>query len=314
MAQNISEIISRQETIFNNLKQISINYKKDGPSRKTLEYLEERLSRLNTNWEKFVFNHQQLEKSGITDIQYFVDDVFSNTKKMYEDVLQDILKRKAALPSASTSKAEVPPSTPKQGKTKTTFSFDDINFHVPPRESDKSNEKQQELLRQQYCNFRAFERTVEKINFDSSSEKWELEDSLNILKGKWELIEKTNWELDYISQDEDSTYKQKYDAIENIYDNIRKKLQHQIWNNAHYEKTTPKIVIPDFNGNYHQWLTFKDLYLESVHNNPLLSKAQKMQHLKTKLKGEAEKIVQHLGISAENYTSCWELITHRYDN
>lgn len=314
MAQNISEIISRQETIFNNLKQISINYKKDGPSRKTLEYLEERLSRLNTNWEKFVFNHQQLEKSGISDNQYFVNDVFNKTKKMYEDVLQDILKRKAELPSVSKSKVELPPSTPKQCKTKATFSFDDINFHVPPRETDKTNEKQQELLRQQYCNFRAFERTVEKINFDSSSEKWELEDSLDILKGKWELIEKTNWELDYISQDEDSTYKQKYDAIENVYDNLRKKLQHHIWNNAHYEKTTPKIVIPDFNGNYHHWLTFKDLYLESVHNNPSLSKAQKMQHLKTKLKGEAEKIVQHLGISAENYTSCWEIITHRYDN
>ncbi|KAF9407675.1 hypothetical protein HW555_012378 [Spodoptera exigua] len=246
---NLNEIISRQETIFNNLKQISINYKKDGPSRKTLEYLEERLSRLNTNWEKFVFNHQQLEKSGATDIQYFVDDVFNNTKKMYEDVLQDILKRKAELPSTT--------------KNKTTFSFDDINFHIPPCETDKTNEKQQELLRQQYCNFRAFERTVEKINFDSSLEKWELEDSLNILKGKWELIEKTNWELDYISRDEDSTYKQKYDSVEKVYDNCRKKLQLHIWNNAHYEKTTPKIVIPDFHGNYHQWHTFKDLYLES---------------------------------------------------
>ncbi|KAF9413446.1 hypothetical protein HW555_008338, partial [Spodoptera exigua] len=305
---NLNEIISRQETIFNNLKQISINYKKDGPSRKTLEYLEERLSRLNTNWEKFVFNHQQLEKSGATDIQYFVDDVFNNTKKMYEDVLQDILKRKAELPSTTKNKVELPL------KTKTTFSFDDINFHIPPCETDKTNEKQQELLRQQYCNFRAFERTVEKINFDSSLEKWELEDSLNILKGKWELIEKTNWELDYISRDEDSTYKQKYDSVEKVYDNCRKKLQLHIWNNAHYEKTTPKIVIPDFHGNYHQWHTFKDLYLESVHNNPLLSKAQKMQHLKTKLKGEAEKIVQHLGISAENYNSCWEIITHRYDN
>lgn len=109
-------------------------------------------------------------------------------------------------------------------------------------------------------------------------------------------------------------YQQKYNTVENLYDDLKRKLQHNIWNNAHYEKSTPKIQIPDFHGNYNQWLTFKDLYLESVHNNPTLSKAQKMQHLKTKLKGEAEKLVQHLGISAENYASCWEMLTHRYDN
>ena len=316
MAQNVQDIISRQEIIFGELKQLNNNYKKDSPSRKTLAYLEDRLSRLNSNWEKFVYNHQLLEKTEKTDNQYFNDDVFNKTKRMYEDILQDILKRKAGLPSASTSKLQnTPTASPKEVKeNKSKFNFEDIKFHAPPRETNESTEKQQDLLRQQFCNFRAFERTVEKINFDSMKEKWELEDNLNMLKIKWDQIEKTNWELDYISRDEDSTYKQKYETIENIYDNLRKKLQHNIWNNSHYERATPKIVIPDFNGNYNQWLTFKDLYVESVHNNPMLSKAQKMQHLKTKLKGEAEKLVQHLGISAENYTSCWEILTHRYDN
>ncbi|XP_049883593.1 uncharacterized protein LOC126379074 [Pectinophora gossypiella] len=57
-----------------------------------------------------------------------------------------------------------------------------------------------------------------------------------------------------------------------------------------------------------------NLFIESVHINPLLSNAQKMQHLKSKLKDEAERIVSHLRVSAENYTSCWELLTNRYDN
>lgn len=316
MVQSLSELISRQEAIFRDLKLICTNYKKDSPTRKNLVYLEERLSRLNNNWEKFVHNHQLLEESGATDLQYFNDDIFNSTKKMYEDVLQDMLKRKSELPSASTSKTEPTPATPKQGKVLTKFTFDDIKFHVPPRGTSDATEKQQDLLRQQYCNFRALERTAEKITIalDVPMEKWELEDGLSNLKSKWEQIEKANWELDYILQDEDSNYQQKYNTVENLYDDLKRKLQHNIWNNAHYEKSTPKIQIPDFHGNYNQWLTFKDLYLESVHNNPILSKAQKMQHLKTKLKGEAEKLVQHLGISAENYASCWELLTHRYDN
>ncbi|KAF9423426.1 hypothetical protein HW555_001235 [Spodoptera exigua] len=250
MVLGVTELISRQEAIFRDLKLICTNYKKDSPTRKNLTYLEERLSRLNNSWEKFVHNHQLLEESGATDLQYFDDDIFNTTKKMYEEVLQDMLKRKSELPSATTSKTEQPPATTKQGMGKSKFTFDDVKFHVPPRQTSDSTEKQQDLLLQQ----------------------------------------------------------------KKLYDDVKRKLQHNIWNNAHYEKSTPKIQIPDFHGNYNLWLTFRDLYIESVHNNPTLSKAQKMQHLKTKLKGEAEKLVQHLSISAENYTSCWEILTHRYDN
>ncbi|XP_026313971.1 uncharacterized protein LOC113225776 [Hyposmocoma kahamanoa] len=39
-----------------------------------------------------------------------------------------------------------------------------------------------------------------------------------------------------------------------------------------------------------------------------------MQHLKGKLRGEAERLVQHLNICASNYDTCWELLTHRYNN
>ncbi|CAK1600220.1 unnamed protein product [Parnassius mnemosyne] len=47
-----------------------------------------------------------------------------------------------------------------------------------------------------------------------------------------------------------------------------------------------------------QWISFKDLFLEAIHNNPTINKAQKMQHLKTTLRGEAERLVQHLSIGA----------------
>ncbi|XP_022816623.1 uncharacterized protein LOC111349653 [Spodoptera litura] len=102
--------------------------------------------------------------------------------------------------------------------------------------------------------------------------------------------------------------------IEQQYDELKKRLNSKIWATVHYEKSAPKIEIPEFSGNYSQWISFKDLFVEAIHKNPMINSAQKMQHLKTKLRGEAERLVQHLSISADNYNSCWDILNQRYDN
>lgn len=53
-----------------------------------------------------------------------------------------------------------------------------------------------------------------------------------------------------------------------------------------------------FNGNYHKWVSFKDIFKQSIHSNHSMSKAQKMQFLKSKVKigkGDPEQY---------NYTTC----------
>lgn len=55
-------------------------------------------------------------------------------------------------------------------------------------------------------------------------------------------------------------------------------------------------------------------FSETIHNNPSLSLAQKMQFLKSKVRGEAERLIQHLQISSDNYTVCWEILNNRYNN
>lgn len=39
-----------------------------------------------------------------------------------------------------------------------------------------------------------------------------------------------------------------------------------------------------------------------------------MQFLKSKVKGEPERLIQHFQISCSNYPLCWDILNHRYDN
>ncbi|GFR33187.1 integrase catalytic domain-containing protein [Trichonephila clavata] len=76
----------------------------------------------------------------------------------------------------------------------------------------------------------------------------------------------------------------------------------------------PKLTLPIFSGNLHDWITFKDLFKASVHNNSNLSNAQKLQHLKSSLRGDAFRIIQSIAISDSNYLTAWELLEDRYSN
>ncbi|GFU95614.1 DUF1758 domain-containing protein [Trichonephila clavipes] len=75
----------------------------------------------------------------------------------------------------------------------------------------------------------------------------------------------------------------------------------------------PKSTLPTFSGNLHDWITFKDLFKASVHNNSNLSNAQKL-HLKSSLKDDAFRIIQSIAISDRNYLTVWELLEDRYSN
>lgn len=76
----------------------------------------------------------------------------------------------------------------------------------------------------------------------------------------------------------------------------------------------PKIVIPNFSGNYSEWITFKDLFESLVHNNDAFKDVEKLHYLKGYLTGEAELLLRQIPISNINYVKCWELLKQRYDN
>ncbi|XP_047027518.1 uncharacterized protein LOC124635626 [Helicoverpa zea] len=289
-------LLTKQVGIFEDIKTLCTNYKKDSITRKNVEYLEKRLKNLEELWGVFEKQHKILvETTEHKNIGYFNNDVYTKTKTMYESTKRHILDLMA--------------SQNKQPKQ-------DLNFDLSGLIDEETEDGVKKLITQQERNFKALTKAMSKIDIDFITENWEFEEHLATLKAKWQSIDKIHWELDDelkgSSLNED--YNEKYETIEQKYDNLKRDLNSKIWSKIHLQKSTPKIEIPEFTGKYVQWITFKDIFLETIHNNPSIPKAQKMQHLKTKLRGEAERLVQHLSISADNYDSCWEILSHRYDN
>lgn len=290
------DLLTKQVGVFEDIKTLCANYKKDGASRKTVDYLEKRLKKLENLWETFVEQHTILLRTTENkNIGYFNDQIYEKTKTLYDSTKKNMM-------SLLTAQQNTEPQS--------------IEFDLTGMIVEETGDSLRKLIVQQERNFKALAKAMSKINTDVIAEKWELEEHLAMLKAKWDCIDKLHWELeDELKgsnfQDE---YTQKYESYEQKYDNLKKGLNSKIWSTVHYQQSAPKINIPEFTGNYIHWITFKDIFVETIHNNPSISKAQKMQHLKTKLRGEAERLVHHLSISADNYDSCWDILTHRYDN
>ena len=113
-----------------------------------------------------------------------------------------------------------------------------------------------------------------------------------------------------------------YDDIANNIDSIKisiAKLRSSpsLTKEPKFENSTvnlPKIDMPVFSGNYLDWISFRGLFKASVHANPSLSNAQKLQYLKLSLKNEAAVLLHAMQISDSNYEKAWSILTDRYEN
>ena len=58
----------------------------------------------------------------------------------------------------------------------------------------------------------------------------------------------------------------------------------------------PKISLPVFSRSLHEWLSFKDIFIETIHQNKKLSGGIKLQHLKSSLSSDALRIIQSISM------------------
>lgn len=302
-------LIAEQWEIYEKIKKINVNFSKDGPGRKTSDYIKKRLNSLDEFWSIFDRNNTALEKEikkeQRTD-EYFTTDLYSSVHQFYLST--------RLLVSSYPAKSNPIPKTPEQSEDEES----DGRYSPPPhspRRDHGANSKSDELLKKQASNFRAFARTVTNIDLKQLNAKWELEDTLRDLESRWKTVDSTHWELDNILEGStNSIYEKAFTTHERTFHQMKKDINSKLWSISHREKFTPKIDVPVFNGTYQTWISFKDLFCEAIHNNPSMTDAQKMQFLKSKMRGEAERLLQHLTISTENYSTCWDILNNRYNN
>ena len=307
-------VVETQQQINEQMQKLLANFKKDGPDRKTTEYIKRRLEVLEQHWVEYQRNHEVLTQKLHQHHEYIRGGYYDNTRKLYletRDLLQNYQQTFLKLqPVPTTSQVTSPSPSP---VLQTTPQAPQSQQPIP-QTSQGTNSKLDEMLKKQSSNFKAFVRTVSNIQVENMNEKWEFEDTLKSLQTRWQVIDSLHWEIDSELDGSNWQYESTFSEHEQRYNEIKRSINSKLWSVAHREKSTPQLDIPMFTGNYQQWVSFKDLFCEAVHNNPSLSNAQKMQFLKSKLRGEAERLIQHLQISSENYMASWEILNHRYNN
>lgn len=194
---NIEELIARQQDTFESIKKITINFKKDSASRKTTEYLEKRMEVLNAHWSVFEQNDKLINATENKGITYFQEDVFNKTKQMYTTTLNEMQRMHDELTSAlrTTHLGAPGPSTRAPSETR------DFQENEGSADTAARPTSSQLLMQQQQCQFMAFERAVSKIDIEAMTEKWDLEDSLNLIKARWEAIDKLHWKIVFAGPD-----------------------------------------------------------------------------------------------------------------
>ncbi|XP_062527977.1 uncharacterized protein LOC105842929 [Bombyx mori] len=312
----MEDIVDIQTLIHENIVKLGINIKKDSADRKTLDYFRRRLATLDEYWKEYEYNYDRIRMEVSQTHPYFVQREFEKAMKAYEEVKSLINQQHQKLLARASNQV-----TNEQSKTSDDEPRpEDISVEAGPSsprpqvKTTGTNSKIDDLLRRQYANFKAFLRTTSNIDVEAITEKWEFKDALKTLQSRWLAIDYLHWEIESELCGDNETYSMMFDRYEKQFYNLKKEINTGMWSVAHRDNTTPQLDIPVFSGNYDKWVSFRDLFTEAIHKNPSMSKAQKMQHLKSKVRREAERLIQHVQISSDNYLVSWEFLTNRYDN
>lgn len=272
-------LIINQDEIMNAMDKLYVNFVKDGPNRRSVQYMKRRISLLEGYWREYESNYLKLteikqEQQEHEDHPYFSENYYDQTKNFYEktkkifyDILENLEKsqgmtpkklplnlqeesrddtepkqdRSFLVPQQHTEKISSQPPRPDQVPS---FSKSVMNF------SDQSS-RLEKLMRKQQSNFKAFAHTLYNIDLEKINEKWEFQDTLHSIQSRWTTIDSLHWEIDSESPEDDEVYIQTFYKYERKFQDIKKKINEKMWSTSHMERSIPQMDIPVFSGNFH---------------------------------------------------------------
>ncbi|XP_055623288.1 uncharacterized protein LOC129766713 [Toxorhynchites rutilus septentrionalis] len=83
---------------------------------------------------------------------------------------------------------------------------------------------------------------------------------------------------------------------------------------VHASVRLPQINLPEFDGNFQNWLPFHDTYVALIDSSVELTDIQKFHYLRASLKGDALKMIDSYAMSEANYRVAWDSLVDRFSN
>lgn len=332
MEQHQSEVFKIAKEIDRSVS----NFKKDGSSRKTKLYLEERK-------EKLVELNNALQKADMEikeqDLQTGSDYVTTLEKanrlaKWFLDTINAALQQLAEYmernPECDVNTVSM--ETIKSGNEQKVATDDqdaqdqeDVSFFVEEAD-DESDEivlrklvKTQEgllvSLQQQLNNLRPGKDLVrELIEFrierltktfgkveDTDIQIWAMAKSTKVYGYDHKLF------FSFASKVEHSVTYYKTMSNSGRNESVNKDMRHM-------RPKLPEISCPVFDGDYRQWFAFTELFRALIHDRTDIGVVEKMVYLQRNLSGEALSLVKNLALTENNYEAALKLLSDRYSN
>lgn len=298
MTDNLKELLVKQKQIHDEIDRAAANFQKDSKERKesySWNYLQKKISQVQSAFQQLELNNQIIKiHPEAKESQYVKEKAFERISTIYQTLIreyEEILK--TVEPDVNTSvKGDVCNAGAKSASDSQTKDLLVMTSKFVIRKN---------------CLLRNMEQIGIKLekgeNLDRDHPRVRsLADSFHAVQ--LALEEERDFEGDFV-------------VIEEEYKGLMDVLYDQERSNKHAESNLVKlkpIEIPVFYGEARKWISFKDLFESMVHKNRKLDNTQRMQYLKTSVKGEAEKLLMHLHAVGDNYTEAWKLLSDRYDN
>ena len=75
----------------------------------------------------------------------------------------------------------------------------------------------------------------------------------------------------------------------------------------------PPLNLPDFDGDFRKWESFRDFFTSSVINRPNTSDVVKLRYLKGHVKGDALDLIQPFDITEHNFILAWNRLKEKFE-
>lgn len=314
-------LLKQQADAINLLDRIIINFSKDPKNRKTADYFRKKITELD-DWRQYFVNADvKLKPYEQYDQPYFVDKLFERTMEAQRKHMEVLRTSLDGFESSSSSAKNDQQMDQQNGSdtagNQTAENTDGIenilNLSNPIilNDSNPFHSSEMNVLNTRETELKSIIEIIHQEGELLSIGYAKIQNKL--LEAAWNDYRELSMNLQASANDQ--LIKNRYQMYQRRYAEAMGSLDYIIFNvSGKCNVELPKIKLPEFNGKNTEWRTFIELFDKIVHCNRSINNAIKMQYLKTCLKGDAAKLVNHIAPTAENYESCYEIIQRRYDN